>query len=99
PTEEILQAQESRKLIHDAVSQLSLQRQTIFQLSREQGLSHEEIAAHLGLSKSRVKNIMVEILKHIKDYLARYSALVYTFFWVNYALRNLPFHSMISFLL
>lgn len=84
PTEEILQAQESQRLIAEAVKRLSLQRQTIFQLSREQGLSHEEIAARLGLSKSRVKNILVEILKHIKDYLARYSALVSVLFWFGW---------------
>ena len=84
-TEELLQAQESQKLIREAVNQLSPQRQTIFDLSREQGLTHEEIADRLGLSKSRVKNIMVEILKFVKDYLARYSTLISTIFWISYS--------------
>lgn len=88
-TQEILQAQESQQLISKAVSLLSPQRQTIFQLSREQGYSHEEIAARLGLSKSRVKNILVEILKHLKDYLARYSTLVSALFWMGYSLQLL----------
>jgi RNA polymerase sigma-70 factor (family 1) len=89
PTEEILQAQECQRLIAEAVGRLSLQRQTIFQLSREQGLTHEQIAAQLGLSKSRVKNILVEILKHIRDYLARYSTLVSALCYVSYTLRLL----------
>lgn len=76
PTEELLQAQECGQLISKAISQLSPQRQTIFTLSREQGLSHEEIASRLGLSKSRVKNIIVEILKHVRDYLAHYSPII-----------------------
>ncbi|THU39645.1 sigma-70 family RNA polymerase sigma factor [Niastella caeni] len=85
-TEDILQAQESQRLISKAVSQLSGQRQTLFQLSREQGLTHEEIACQLGLSKSRVKNMLVEILKHIRDYLARYSALIATLCCINCSL-------------
>ena len=89
PVEEVLQAQESQRLIGEAVSRLSARHQTIFRLSREQGLSHEEIATQLGLSKSRVKNMLVEILKHIRDYLARYSALVSAIFWMSYSLRLL----------
>jgi len=88
-TEEILQAQESRRLISAAVSRLNEQRQTIFRLSREQGFSHDEIAAQLGLSKSRVKNILVEILKHIKDYLARHAALVSSLFFMSYSFKIL----------
>jgi RNA polymerase sigma-70 factor (family 1) len=85
-TEAILQAQESQRLIGEAINRLSLQRQTIFRLSREQGLTHEEIAAHLGLSKSRVKNILVEILKHIKDYLALSATVIYALCWISYYL-------------
>jgi RNA polymerase sigma-70 factor (family 1) len=85
-TEAILQAQESQRLIGEAINRLSLQRQTIFRLSREQGLTHEEIAVHLGLSKSRVKNILVEILKHIKDYLALSATVIYTLCWISYYL-------------
>jgi len=85
-TEALLQAQESQRLIDNAINRLSFQRQTIFRLSREQGLTHEEIAARLGLSKSRVKNILVEILKHIKDHLALYATVVYTLCWISYNL-------------
>jgi len=81
-TEEQLHAQESRQLIDEAISLLSPQRQTIFRLSREQGLTHEEIAAELGLSKSRIKNMLVEILKHIRAHLARYSVIVPLLCWL-----------------
>jgi RNA polymerase sigma-70 factor (ECF subfamily) len=79
-TEEMLQANESRQLINEAIHQLSQQKQTIFYLSREQGLSHEAIAIQLGLSKSRVKNVMVEVLKHIKDYLLRHTTFLAVLF-------------------
>lgn len=82
-TEALMQAQESKRLIDEAINRLSLQRQTIFRLSREHGLTHEEIAVRLGLSKSRVKNILVEILKHIKDHLALYATLVYALCWIR----------------
>jgi RNA polymerase sigma-70 factor (family 1) len=88
-TEDILQARESQRLISEAVDLLSPQRITIFRLSREQGLTHEEIAARLGLSKSRVKNILVEVLKHIKEHLARYSVLITALCWFNYNLSLL----------
>jgi RNA polymerase sigma-70 factor (family 1) len=80
----ILDAEESRQLIQQAVASLSEQRQTIFRLSREEGLTHEEIAQQLGLSKSRVNNILVEVLRHIKDQLASHSPILATIFWLTY---------------
>ncbi|WP_343688621.1 RNA polymerase sigma-70 factor [Chitinophaga sp.] len=67
-----LDARESQQLIANALAQLSEQKQTIFRLSRVEGLSHDDIAARLGLSKSRVKNLQVETLKHIRIFLSRY---------------------------
>jgi len=67
-----LDARESQQLITNALAQLSEQKQTIFRLSRVEGLSHDDIAAQMGLSKSRVKNLQVETLKHIRVFLSRY---------------------------
>lgn len=67
-----LDARESQQLITNALAQLSEQKQTIFRLSRVEGLSHDDIAAQMGLSKSRVKNLQVETLKHIRIFLSRY---------------------------
>lgn len=65
-TEDFLDVRESKQLISAALSGLSEKKQAIFRLSREEGLKHEEIAQLLGLSKSTVKNILVETLKYIK---------------------------------
>lgn len=79
PTEEALQLRESKALINNALSMLSEQKQMIFRMCREEGMSHEDIALETGLSKSRVKNIMVEILKYIKLFLSRNSLIISSF--------------------
>jgi RNA polymerase sigma-70 factor (family 1) len=82
-TENLLQAEESRKLIQQAVAQLSEKKQTIFFLSRDQGLSHHEIADQMGLSVQTVKNIVTEVLKHIQVFLAQHSELLAILFWIQ----------------
>jgi len=82
-TENLLQAEESRKLIQQAVAQLSEKKQTIFLLSRDQGLSHQEIADQMNLSVQTVKNIVTEILKHVQAFLAQHSELLAILFWIE----------------
>ena len=72
-TEDSFNAKESQNLINQAVVQLSPQKQKIFRLSRYEGLNHEEIAVHLCVSKSTVKNHLVETLRHIRTYLHQHS--------------------------
>lgn len=62
---------ELSKLVRDAVMQMPEQRRRIYQLSREEGLKPSEIAVHLSLSVSTVKNTLVTALKQIRDHLAR----------------------------
>lgn len=76
PTEERMQLRESRELIGRALSALPKQKQEIFRMCREEGMSHENIALETGLSKSRVKNIMVEVLKYLKVFLAQNSVIL-----------------------
>jgi RNA polymerase sigma-70 factor (family 1) len=71
--EDTYNAKECNDLINQAVVQLSPQKQKIFRLSRHEGLRHEEIATQLSLSKSTVKNHLVETLRHIRSYLHRHS--------------------------
>lgn len=78
--EQQLDAAESRKLIDNALAGLSPQKQTIFWLSRQRGMSHEEISQQLHLSRSRVKNLLVETLRHVRQYLARHSLLLAALF-------------------
>jgi RNA polymerase sigma-70 factor (ECF subfamily) len=68
--EDLTDLKDSEILINNGLQNLSQQKQQIFKMSREAGLSHEEIAEQIGLSKSRVKNIIVEILKYLRHYLS-----------------------------
>ncbi|MET6997085.1 RNA polymerase sigma factor [Chitinophaga defluvii] len=54
-----------------AVDQLSPQRQLVFELSREQGLNYDEIAARLQLSRNTVRNHLSASLQFIRTYLAQ----------------------------
>lgn len=70
--QEIAQASEVALLIHKAIDQLSPQRKKIYRLSREKGLTIPEIATHLGLSASTVKNTLVSSLQFIREFLSRH---------------------------
>jgi len=60
---------------------MSAQKQEVFKLSRYEGLNHEQIAELTGLSKSRVKNIIVEVLKFIKMYIAQCTSILAIISW------------------
>lgn len=72
-TEEIIFANECQSFVDEAVDKLPPKRKLIFQLSREKGMSHQDIATRLNISKNTVKNQMVSALKEIRAYLKRYS--------------------------
>lgn len=62
-------AKEYEEHLRHAIGLLPPRRQMIYELSREQNLSHEEIAGKLGISKSTVANSIVEAKQFIKAYL------------------------------
>jgi RNA polymerase sigma-70 factor (family 1) len=68
-TEEAIDYNQSAVLIDQAVAKLPPQRKLIFTLSREEGLSHDEIAERLHISKYTVSNQLTEALKFIKEQL------------------------------
>lgn len=68
--EEQLDYQDCMHLIHQAIRMLPEKKKRIFELSRQQGFTHEQIAVEMGLSQSRVKNTIVETIKFLKQYLA-----------------------------
>jgi RNA polymerase sigma-70 factor, ECF subfamily len=49
------------------LDELSPRQKEIFQLSREEGLSHKEIAEKLGISSNTVKNHLVTTLSFLKS--------------------------------
>lgn len=60
---------EARELLQEAIRQLSPQRKLVFTLSREQGLTHEQIARQLNLSTQTVKKTMSNALSAIREFL------------------------------
>lgn len=68
-TEEWLDARESQQMIHEAINKLPAQQQLVYKLSREGGLSREEIAHKLDISPNTVRNHLREALKNIRSYL------------------------------
>lgn len=64
------------RLLRDALELLSPQRRLVFQLSRDRGLNHEEIANCLHLSRNTVRNHMVEALRFIRHYLGEHGSLL-----------------------
>lgn len=63
--------QEFETKLREAVSLLSPQRKKVFQLSREQDMTHDEIAAQLNLSKHTINNHIVEAQRFIRTYLSK----------------------------
>lgn len=56
-----------QEVLQSALDQLPPQRKQIFQLSRLDGLSHEEIAQQLNLSKNTIKVQINKALKSIRE--------------------------------
>lgn len=78
-TDSKLICEEYENSIRDAIRQLSPQRQLVFQLSREQHLSHDQIASYLNLSKNTIKNHIVESLRFIKRHLGNHTEMIIIF--------------------
>lgn len=67
-----LDEKEYRELISQALEKLRPQQRQIFELARNQGLSHSAIARQLDLSQQTVSNQMSLALKSIKGHLKGY---------------------------
>ncbi|MDB5199337.1 MAG: polymerase sigma-70 factor [Chitinophagaceae bacterium] len=63
--------QEYENKLREAISVLSPQRKKVYQLSRELDMTHDQIAAHLKLSKNTVNNHIVEAQRFIRSYLTK----------------------------
>ncbi|WP_216823488.1 RNA polymerase sigma factor [Niastella vici] len=78
-----LDAKESQQLILAAINKLPTQQQLIYKLSRESGLSREEIAGQLGISPNTVRNHLQEAMKNIRLYLQQATGLSAILFIIN----------------
>ncbi len=63
---------EYERLFREAVAGLTVQRQNVFRLCRQEGKSYEEAAAILGISRNAVKKHMVLSMRFIQDYIYRH---------------------------
>ncbi|WP_298710219.1 sigma-70 family RNA polymerase sigma factor, partial [Chitinophaga sp.] len=60
------------RLISEAIGRLPDQGRRIFELQQKEGLSYQEIADRLGLSKNTVRNHMVKNLQVIRTYMRQH---------------------------
>lgn len=65
-TERIMQEGERERLLQEALRALPDHQREIFQLAREEGLSHEAIAQRMNLSRLAVKAHMKRILRFLR---------------------------------
>jgi len=64
--EEPLAEKELKEALDTIIGKLPMKQQTVFRLSRIEGLSHKEIAAKLQISTNTVKNHLVTALKLVR---------------------------------
>ncbi len=72
-TEETVAAHEAAKLIREAVQQLSPQQRTIFELSKQEGLSYHEIAERMQISQNTVRNHLAVAVKTVRTLLKKWA--------------------------
>lgn len=70
-TENFISLKERSEIITEAIAGLPEQRRIIFELSRKDGLTNEQIAERLNLSRQTVKNQLVHALKQIRAFMER----------------------------
>jgi len=66
------------------VSNMPEQRQRIFRLSKEKGMTNEEIAQQLNLSQRTVENQLYRAVSFLKDKLGTSSVPVILFYFLNF---------------
>ncbi|KQC00646.1 hypothetical protein AQF98_08155 [Pedobacter sp. Hv1] len=75
-SEDRLLEKELLKTYEEAIAQLPPQKKIIYQLSRNEELTHDEIAKKLNISKNTVKNHMVEATKFIRNYVSKHGSII-----------------------
>lgn len=78
-TDELIDAADLYRFAEEAIRTLPRQQQTVFMLSRQQGLSYDEIAEQLEISPNTVKNHLVSALKTLKRHFIK-NNITYVYF-------------------
>lgn len=75
-TEDNLLEKELLKTHDEAIALLPPQKKLIYQMSRNEEMTHEQIAEKLNISKNTVKNHMVEATKFIRSYVSKHGSII-----------------------
>lgn len=75
-TEDNLLEKELLKTHDQAIELLPPQKKLIYQMSRNEEMTHEQIAEKLNISKNTVKNHMVEATKFIRSYVSKHGSII-----------------------
>lgn len=75
-TEEWIEVKETEQIIHHLINELPTQRQLIYKLSREEGLSYKEIGDRLHISSLTVKKQLQLALRNIRSGLSKIGPLL-----------------------
>jgi RNA polymerase sigma-70 factor (family 1) len=80
---QLLQGKELEKQIHEAITSLPDQCQTVFKLSRFENLTYSEIAQQLNVSVKTIENHMGKALRILREQLKEYLPVVLWFLFRN----------------
>lgn len=83
-TEYMIEFRNLETLSQTIIDRLPEKRRQIFKMSREQGLSNQDIASELGLSVKTVENQMSSALKQIRKELGRGKILNVFFYFMSF---------------
>jgi RNA polymerase sigma-70 factor (family 1) len=70
-TGDTIAGNETGKLIKEAIERLSPQQRTVYELSKQDGLSYDQIAEQMNISRNTVRNHLAEAMKTIRIFLKK----------------------------
>ncbi|WP_449048830.1 RNA polymerase sigma factor [Parapedobacter sp.] len=80
-------------LYKEAITMLPPQRQLVYTMSRDEGMTHDEIAEQLTLSKNTVKDQIVKASHFIRNYIrahtGKYTTYLFLVAWVAATYQNM----------
>lgn len=86
--EQLLSGKQLQQLITSAVAQLPAQQKTAWLLSREQGFTHEQIAAAMQLSKEAAKKYVFRALNSLRNYIRTHADIPTLLLFARVLLEN-----------
>jgi RNA polymerase sigma-70 factor (ECF subfamily) len=85
--DEHLHHRQLEDLYQIAIEKLPPRRRDVFRLSRQEGLSHQQIASRLGISVRTVENHLAAALQSLRDFFSRQdmgpASILLFFFWLD----------------